>query len=92
MARKMSKAVNIGVDVGKDVLDVFIYERDIHFQASNDAEGIRKILTRIGRYQLARVVIEATGRYERALALAAIDKEIPVVIVNPLHVRRYAGL
>ena len=91
MAMKVSKAVNIGIDVGKDVLDVFIFERDIHFQASNDMPGIRKALSRIRRYQVERVVIEATGRYERAFALAAIESDMPVVVVNPLHVRRYAG-
>ena len=91
MAIKMSKAVNIGIDVGKDVLDVYIFERDIHFQESNDADGIRKLLSRICRYQTERVVVEATGRYERAFALAAVEKELPVVVVNPLHVRRYAG-
>ena len=91
MAMKVSKAVNIGVDVGKDVLDVYVFERDIHFQVSNDAAGIRKLLSRVCRYKVERFVVEATGRYERDLAIAAIDKELPVVVVNPLHIRRYAG-
>jgi transposase len=35
--------------------------------------------------------MEATGRYEFALAEAAYRKSLPVVIANPLSVRRYAG-
>jgi len=91
MAIKPSKAVNIGIVVGKHVLDVYIHERDIHLQANNDADGIRKLLGRLNRYQVARIVVEATGRYERELAVAAFEKELPVIVVNPLHIRRYAG-
>lgn len=91
MAMKKRTAINVGVDVGKTSLDAYIHERDIHIQVGNDAEGIRKLLRRLNRYQVARVVVEATGRYERAFALAAIEAELPIVVVNPLHVRRYAG-
>lgn len=91
MAIKESKAVNIGVDVGKHVLDAYIHERGIHIQVNNDAEGIRKLLGRINRYQVARIVVEATGRYERDLVGTAVEKGLPIVVVNPLHVRRYAG-
>lgn len=34
--------------------------------------------------------MEATGRYEFELAPAAHKKKIPVCIVNPLRVRRFA--
>ena len=91
MAMKESKAVNIGIDVGKNVLDAYIHERDIHIQVTNDGKGIQKLLGRLNRYQVERIVVEATGRYERELAAAAVDKELPIIVVNPLHVRRYAG-
>ena len=42
-------------------------------------------------YQVERLVMEATGRYEFNLAQAAYEKGIPVCIVKPLSVRRYAG-
>ena len=35
--------------------------------------------------------MEATGRYEFQLAEAAHHKKLPVCIVKPLLVRRYAG-
>ncbi|NIQ10257.1 MAG: IS110 family transposase [Gammaproteobacteria bacterium] len=88
---KSKKAVNIGIDVGKSQLDFFIYERDIHFTVENTTDGIRKALGRLGRYKVARIVLEATGRYERPFVEAALLKEMPVIIANPIHVRRYAG-
>lgn len=88
---KSHNAVNIGIDVGKSQLDLFIYERDIHFTVENSPEGIKKALGRLGRYQVSRIVLEATGRYERPFVEAALQKAMPVIIANPIHVRRYAG-
>jgi transposase len=88
---KNSSQINVGIDIGKTQLDVYIYERDIHLTVENSPEGIRVLLGRLSRYRLTRIVVEATGRYERPLADAALAKDMPVVIVNPLQVRRYAG-
>ena len=89
---KMSKtSVNVGVDVGKFTLDVFIYEKSLHFQESNSPEGIRRVLKRLSYYRVIRVVMEATGRYEIELATACYGKEIPVAIAKPVSIRRYAG-
>jgi transposase len=79
------------IDVGKAQLDVYIHERDIHLTVENSAEGIRALLARLNRYRLTRVVLEATGRYERLLADMALAKDMPIIITNPLQVRRYAG-
>ncbi len=89
---KMSDTgVNIGVDVGKHFLDFHIHERDLHWQEQNSPEGIRSALNRIGRYRVNRLVVEATGRYELPLVDAAFEKNLPVVIAQPLQVRRFAG-
>jgi len=89
---KQSKSVvNVGVDVGKFLLDVYIYEKAIHFQEENSPEGIKRILKRLSYYTVERLVMEATGRYEFNLAQAAHQKKLPVCIVKPLRVRRFAG-
>jgi transposase len=54
MAMKTSEGVNIGIDVGKSQLDVYIHERELHLTAPNDSENIRKLLGRLGRYHLVR--------------------------------------
>jgi transposase len=91
MNAKAKTKVNVGIDVGKAQLDIHIFERNISFSVANEGAGIRQALGRLGRYRLDRIVLEATGRYERALVEAALGKDMPVVIVNPLHIRRYAG-
>jgi len=83
--------VNVGVDVGKHQLDICIYERDLYFSVSNNTAGIRQALNRLARYQVERIVCEATGRYEHALVEAAIDKRLPIIVSNPIKIRRYAG-
>jgi transposase len=89
--RKRKSTVNVGVDVGKWKLDVCIYEKDIHWQDDNTREGIVRILKRLSFYKVERLVMEATGRYQLELATAAYNKSIPVCIVKPLSIRRYAG-
>lgn len=83
--------VNVGVDVGKSFLDVCIHEKQIYFQEENTVKGIQSILKRLSYYRIERLVVEATGRYEFALVEAAYLKAIPVCIMKPLSIRRYAG-
>jgi transposase len=88
--KKQKNSINVGIDVGKSQLDIYLYERDIYFTVENTPSGIKKALGRLGRYQVERMVVEATGRYEYALVEAAIHKQLPVIIAQPLTVRRYA--
>jgi len=83
--------VNVGIDVGKDHLDVVIHEAQLHFTVTNDAPGIRQLLGRITRYRPGRVVVEATGRREYDFVVAAAERGLPVIICQPLLVRRYAA-
>jgi len=89
--KKSKSKVNVGVDVGKSLLDVCIHEKAIHFQESNDTQGIKRILKRLSYYSIERIVMEATGRYEFLLAEACYQKQLPVCIIKPLSIRRYAG-
>lgn len=81
---------NVGIDVGKSALDIFILELDLHWQCDNSEEAIKALVTRLARYKLSRVVVEATGGYERKLVYALAEKELPAVVVQPMQVRQYA--
>lgn len=91
ISKKSKTIINVGVDVGKHFLDVYIYEKQLHWQEENTPQGIRNILKRLAHYRVERLAVEATGRYEFPLAEAAFNKGIPVCILKPLSVRRYAG-
>jgi transposase len=89
--KKRKTRINVGVDVGKANLDIYIHEKEIHWQEENTEAGIKRILKRLSHYEVERLVMEATGRYEFNLAEAAYTKHLPVCIVKPLLVRRFAG-
>jgi transposase len=89
--KKSKTIVNVGVDVGKQMLDIYIHEKKLHWQENNSAEGIRRIFKRLAYYKVERLAMEATGRYELELATAAFERDIPVCILKPVSVRRYAG-
>ena len=91
MPENKEASTNVGIDVGKDQLDVVIHELQLHFIVTNDAPGIRRLLNRIARYNPTRVVVEATGRREYDFVVAAAERGLPVIICQPLLVRRYAS-
>jgi transposase len=81
---------NVGIDIGKSMLDMCIYEIDFYAQYSNTPEGVRELLKKLSRYNLTRILVEATGGYERCLVEACADKELPLIIVQPMQVRQFA--
>ncbi|MBR9829372.1 MAG: IS110 family transposase [Oceanospirillales bacterium] len=82
--------INVGVDVGKSTLDIVLNPLDLHFSVPNDEEHIRKIIQVLKHHNIKRIVTEATGRYEHAFVFACDQAELPVVVVNPTSIRRYA--
>ena len=91
-SKRYSKSTerHIGIDVGKSSLDVFILERDLHWQTTNDKEGIKDLLRTLKRFKLTRVIVEATGGYERALVEACVEQDMPVIVAQPILIRQFA--
>jgi len=81
---------NVGIDVGKSTLDVMILETDTYLQEPNTPEGIKRLVSRLGRFKLTRIIVEATGGYERYLVEACAEKAMPVIVVQPMQVRQFA--
>lgn len=78
--KRNNKSINVGIDVGKAQLDICLHERQLHFSVENNRAGVNKALSRLGRYQVERLVLEATGRYEHLFVEMALDKKLPVII------------
>lgn len=83
-------ALNVGVDVGKSQLDLYLLERDRALSVPNEEHAIAALIRRLRRYRLERIVIEATGRLEQPFVRAALAAGLPVVGVSPLRIRRFA--
>jgi len=89
-ARMGNTERNVGIDVGKTSLDVLVLETDTYLQEPNSPEGIRRLVTRLARYKLTRIIVEATGGYERYLVEACVEKAMPIIVVQPMQVRQFA--
>jgi len=81
---------NIGIDVGKSFLDIYILELERHWQANNVASDIKSLVKKLKRFNLTRIVVEATGGYERRIVEALAAADMPVVVVQPMNVRQFA--
>jgi len=91
MKTDIAQSVTVGVDTGKSLLDIHIRPLGIDFTVENDVEGINKAIREIKRYSPQRIVIEATGRYEFEFIVACAKANLPFVISNPIHIKRFAG-
>jgi len=89
--RNTQEEINIGVDTGKHQLDIYIRPLNIFFTVSNNDKGIKKAITEIKKYPPTRIVIEATGRLEHEFIFACSNANLPFVVANPLHVKKFAG-
>lgn len=91
MKSEMKQNINVGVDTGKFQLDIYIRPLDIFFTVSNDEKGIQEAVKTIKQYQPERIIIEATGRLEMPFIMACAKANLPFVIANPIHIKRFAG-
>ncbi len=82
---------NMGVDVSKLTLDLHLLPDNKTFHVNNNHAGIAKAMARLIKIQPARIVIEATGRLEKLFVCACVEAQLPVVVVNPLAIRRFAS-
>lgn len=80
----------IGIDVAKATLDVQVRPTDQASSVTNDEAGIRTLLEHVRAVAPTLIVLEATGGYELAVTSALAAAALPVVVVNPRHVRDFA--
>ena len=84
------EAVYVGVDVAKNILDLAVNNSKETRQFRNDHKGITSAVCYIAGLKPAKIILEATGKYEIPLAAELQANRLPVVIVNPRQVRDFA--
>tara|TARA_R110002096_G_C14478244_1_gene713635 strand:+ start:144 stop:1094 length:951 start_codon:yes stop_codon:yes gene_type:complete len=82
--------INVGIDTGQAMLDVYVRPLGEFQSFDNNPEGIRTAIRFIRKFKPDRVLIEATGRLEMAFFCAAHKVGLPVCVCNPIQVRRFA--
>lgn len=85
----MSAPVFVGIDVSKAQVDVALRPEG-RFAAPNDEVGVAHVTERLLAAAPTLVVLEATGGLEIPLVGALAAAGLPVVVVNPRHVREFA--
>jgi len=80
----------VGVDVSKHTLDIHCSASASSRTLDNLDRRIKPLVAELKNNPPALTVLEATGGYENPLLYALLDAGLPVVRVNPWHVRRFA--
>ena len=80
----------LGIDVSKKILEGYFTVSGKTFKETNDEAGINKIIQMIELEKVEKVIMEATGGYERDVTKKLQEKKIRVSVVNARQVRDFA--
>lgn len=81
--------VFVGIDVAKASLVVALYPCGPSLEVGNDSQGHRTLVRWLGKHEVGRILLEATGGYERAL-VDVLAARWPVVRIAPHRARAFA--
>lgn len=79
-----------GVDVSSEHLDARIGQTGLELRVKNEADGVAALAGFCRAHQVALVVLEATGGYERHAFMLLWAEGLACAVVNPRAVRRFA--
>ena len=86
----MSEPVYVGIDVAKNSFEVAVTSESQTLNLSNDEAGHGELCQLLVPLAPRLVLLEATGGYERDLALALAAAGLRVSVINPRQARDYA--
>jgi len=81
----------VGIDVSKTQLDIAIGQEGQSWQAANTSAGICALILRLLEFQPCLIVVESTGGLEKPLVKALQKVTLPVAMVHPGRVRKFAA-
>ena len=80
--------VAVGIDVAKHSLEVAVHPTAATWTVPRTRGGLRRLRADLTARQPTRIVLEATGGYERRVVAALAG--LPVVVVNPRQTHHFA--
>lgn len=89
-AYKDVSQLGVGIDVSKARLDIDFSDDRGALRADNDPSGHARIVQALKGANASRIVLEATGGYERLIVAELSAAGLPVVVINPRQVRDFA--
>jgi transposase len=82
--------IAVGVDVSRHRLDFATLASEQRGSEPNTAAGIAALAKTLAAIDPHRIVLEATGGYERAVARTLYDAGLPVCVINARQIRYFA--
>ena len=82
--------VTVGIDVAQARLDVAVQPTGTTWTVPRARGGLRRLQGQLEALRPTRIVLEASGGYERAVVAALSAAGLPVVVVNPRQTRDFA--
>lgn len=79
-----------GIDVSKARLDIAFSDDRPAFCTANEPDDHARIAQALKEAGVSRIVVEATGGYERSVVAELAAAGLPIVVVNPRQVRDFA--
>ena len=73
----------IGIDVGKDRIEIHLRPDNVGFGCATDAKSLEALAARLKPLRPKVIALEATGGYEAIIAATLSNAGLPVAIVNP---------
>lgn len=85
-----TEAQYVGIDVSKARLDVAVRGEKLTRHFDNQEPGIQELVNWLAARPMAKIVVEASGGFEKRLLLGLGEHRLPVALVNPVRVREFA--
>jgi transposase len=80
----------VGIDVSKETLVVAVLPSGAEWTVPRTAQGLAELVAQLVPLAPARIVLEASGGYERLVWAELAAAGLPVVVLNPRQTRDFA--
>ena len=80
----------MGIDVSQNELEVAVWGEANTTPYPNSAKGLKTLMNDLNRDGVQLIVVEASGGYEYQPVTTLLQAGLPVALVNPTRVRRFA--
>ncbi len=80
----------VGIDVGKDTLDIYIHPDGINLRVMNDKKSITTLIKKLNVYDIDLIALEATSKYHRLAHTMFHEAGFAVSVINPFRSRQFA--
>ena len=80
----------VGIDISKHKLDVTLGKNGEFFSIPYNDQQIHSLIQKLLNIKPKIILLESTGGLENKLVHLLLQYKLPVVIVNPRHIRNFA--